>query len=116
MTYQKLYAPELPREVSFDAVRLDKDNSQWRFYRSVGDNKEMPTRPSYSILTAFWQAKLFNIINDSLNMYCGYLGRCTAEKVIRTYKKFTNWKDSLPDILQTIDVDSQPLPHVLHLQ
>lgn len=116
MTYQKLHAPELPREVSFESVRMDKDSSQWRFYRSVGDENEMPTRPSWSILTAFWQAKLFNIINDSLNMYCGYNGRCTAEKVIRTYKNFTTWRDNLPPILQKIEVEHQPLPHFLLLQ
>ena len=116
MTYQKLYAPELPRDVSFDDVRMDKDSTQWRFYRSVGDEQEMPTRPSWSILTAFYQAKLFNIINESLNMYCGYAGRCTAERVIRTYKNFTLWEDSLPPILANIDVDSQPLPHILYLQ
>ena len=116
MTYQKLYAPDLPREVSFDSVRMDADSTQWRFYRSVGDEKELPTRPSHVILTAFWQAKLFNIINDSLNMYCGYDGRCTAEKVIGTYKKFTTWKYDLPTILGDINVESQPLPHILHLQ
>ena len=116
MTYQKLYAPELPREVSFDAVRMDKDSAQWRFYRTVGDENELLRRPGHAILTAFWQAKLFNIINDSLNMYCGYSGRCTAERVIKTYKDFTSWKADLPEILQKIDVNSQPLPHILHLQ
>ena len=116
MTYQKLYQPDLPREVIFDAVQFDKDNDQWRYYRAVNDENELPTRPSYSILTAFWQAKLFFIINDSLNMYCGYTGRGTAEKIIRTYKNFTTWKDELPEILQRIDVEAQPLPHVLNLQ
>lgn len=116
MTYQKLYQPDLPREVSFDAVQFDRDHDQLRFYCAVKENNEMPIRPSHSILTAFWQAKLFFIINDSLNMYCGYVGRATAEKTIRTYKNFTTWKDELPEILQRIDVQAQPLPHVLNLQ
>ena len=116
MTYQKLYQPELPREVIFDAVQFDKDNDQWRFYRAVKEEIELPIRPSHSILTAFWQAKLFFIINDSLNMYCGYVGRATAERIIRTYKNFTTWKDDLPEILQRIDAEAKPLPHFLNLQ
>lgn len=116
MTYQKLYAPELPREVTFESVGIDQDSSRWRYYRSTGDENGMPERRSYSLLTVFWQTKLFHIINNSLNMYCGYNGRCTAEKVIRTYKAFTTWRENLPQILQSLDVESQPLPHVLNLQ
>ena len=116
MTYQKLYSPELPREVSFESVRIDQDSSLWRFYRATGDGDELPERPSNSLLTVFWQAKLFNIVNTSLNMYCGYNGRCTAEKVIRTYRALTTWRENLPPALQNIDPGNQPLPHVLNLQ
>lgn len=116
MTYQKLYSPELSREVSFENVRIDQDATLWRFYRASGDGNELPERPSNSLMTVFWQAKLFNIVNSSLNMYCGYSGRCTAEKVIRTYRALTTWRDSLPPVLQRIDSASQPLPHVLNLQ
>ena len=116
MTYQKLYSPDLPREVTFEGVRMDQDSSVWRFYRATGDDNELPKRPSNSLLTVFWQAKLFNIVNSTLNMYCGYDGRCTAEKVIRTYRALTTWRDTLPSVLQRIDMESQPLPHVLSLQ
>jgi hypothetical protein len=116
ITYQKFYTPDLPHEVSFEHVRMDKDDAIWRFYRSVGDEKEMPTRPSHAILTAYFQAKLFRICRDCMNLYCGYSGKITAHKVITLYKHYTQWKEDLPAALRQVDIEAQPLPNVLYLQ
>lgn len=116
LTYQKFYTPDLPNEVSFEHVRVDKDDTVWRFYRSMGDEVEMPTRPSHAILTAYHQARLLRIVRDSLNLYCGYSRRITAQKVITVYKEYTDWRANLPSALQNVDINSQPLPNVLYLQ
>ena len=95
---------------------MDKDAAVWRFYRSVGDEQEMPTRPSHAILTACYQAKLFRICRNSLNLYCGYGGKITAQTVIAVYKEYTDWRANLPAPLLKVDVEAQPLPNVLYLQ
>lgn len=76
----------------------------------------MPTRPSHAILTSYYQAKLFRICRDCLNLYCGYAGKITAQKVISAYKEYTDWKANLPAILQEVDIEVQPLPNILYLQ
>lgn len=101
-------------EVSFEHVQIEKDQAIWRFYRSIGDEREMPTRPSHAILTAYHQAKLFRICRDCLNLYCGYSGKITAQKVITLHRHYTKWKEDLPPILKKVDVESQPLPHILY--
>ena len=95
---------------------MDRDDDIWRFYRSVGDEREMPHRPSHAILSACYQAKLFRIIRNSLNLYCGYSGKVTAHKVVACYKEYTDWRAELPDVLHNVDVNAQPLPNILYLQ
>ena len=116
ITYQKFYTPDFPHEVTFNHVRLDKDDEVWRFYRSVGDEEELPTRQSHAILTTYYQARLLRVCRDCLNLYCGYGGRITAQKVISVYKAYTDWKEDLPPPLQELDPDAQPLPNVMYLQ
>ena len=97
---------------------MDRDYgpAQWRYYRQPGDEREVPKRPSFAILTAFFQAKLFRIVHDTINIYCGARGRVTAENVIACYKRYLDWAEELPWQLRSVDVEAQPLPHILSLQ
>lgn len=115
MTYQPLYDATLPPSVTFQHVRLDRDDHVWRFYRHVGDDRELPTRLSYAILTACNQAKLLRIFQETLDLYCGARGKATAQAILEGYKRFLDWKEDLPAILKSIDISDQPLPHVLYL-
>ncbi|KAL8921374.1 MAG: hypothetical protein Q9172_004067 [Xanthocarpia lactea] len=115
ITYQKLYAPEVSHLAQFQHVDIQGDDQVWRFYRTVGDQRELPVRPSYAIMTACYQAALFRIIHESLNLYCGLRGLATAEAVLIIYRRYIDWEHDLPSILQTVDVDVQPLPHILFL-
>jgi len=67
-------------------------------------------------VTACEQAKLFRIVHDTINVYCGARGRVTAAAVIGCYKRFLNWKANLSEAVRHVDEESQPLPHVLCLQ
>ena len=116
ITYQKLYAPPTPRDAIFEHVDMNRDYALWRFYRHPGDDRELPTRPSYSILTACYQAGLFRIIDKSLNLYCGIQGQVSAEKVLEVYRRYMDWKSDLPSEIANVDVADQPLPHILYLQ
>ena len=116
ITYQKLYAPPAPREAVFKNVSMDRDNVVWRFYRKPGDERELPTRPSYAIMTACYQAKLFLIVDESLNLYCGVRGQVSAEKFLKVYSRYMDWKNDLPSMIANVDVSDQPLPHILYLQ
>lgn len=115
MTYQPSHDATLPLSVIFQHVRLDRDHYLWRFYRHVGDDRELPTRSSHAIMTACNQAKLLRIGQESLNLYCGTRGKATAQAILEGYKRFLDWKDDLPSVIKNIDINDQPLPHVLYL-
>ncbi|KAI4251629.1 MAG: hypothetical protein L6R42_008310 [Xanthoria sp. 1 TBL-2021] len=115
ITYQKLYAPELPHMARFQHVDIQSDKEVWRFYRTVGDQRVLPVRPSHAIMTARYQAALFRIIHESLNLYCGLRGLATAEAILITYRRYLDWEHDLPPILKTVDVESHPVPHILFL-
>lgn len=67
-------------------------------------------------MTACEQAKLFRIVHDTINVYCGARGKATAGAVIGCYKRFLDWKANLPEAVRHVDEGSQPLSHVLCLQ
>lgn len=100
----------------FQSVRMDKDDALWRFYRHPGDARELPTRPSHAIVTACHQASLFRIVNENLNLYCGFRGPVSAFKILDVYRRYLEWKDSLPPVLANYSEEDQPLPHILCLQ
>ena len=88
----------------------------WRFYRQPGDDKEMPTSVSFSILTACHQAILFRIAHHIVQAYCYPVVKVTQEAVYTLYKQLEEWKNSLPDELRINSNKGNPLPHVLYLQ
>lgn len=112
----KLYAPPTPRDPVFQHVDMDRDLVQWCFYRHPGDERELPTRPSCSIVSACYQVKLFRIIDESLDLYCGPRGQVSADKFLALYKRYMDWKNDLPYLIANVDVADQPLPHILFLQ
>ena len=111
-----MYAPPAPNGPIFHNVQMDGDDRVWRFYRHPGDNRELPYRPSHAIITAWQQARLFTIINETINLYCGARGEVSATKVLEVYARYLAWKEDLPDIIANISEDKQPLPHILFLQ
>ncbi|KAI4137433.1 MAG: hypothetical protein LQ341_005140 [Variospora aurantia] len=115
MTYQKLYAPELPHMAKFQHVDLQSSHSTWQEYRSIGDQRYLPVRPSHAVLAACHQAGLFRIIHESLNLYCGLRGLITADAVLTLYRRYMDWEEDLPFILKAIDDEARPLPHILLL-
>ncbi|KAL9123951.1 MAG: hypothetical protein Q9217_006672 [Psora testacea] len=114
-TYQKLYAPVPTSDTPFKHVKLDRDKDVWRFYRQPGDEREMPTRPSFAIVTACHQANLFRFADQAMRFYCGARGKVTAGVVVDLYRKFQEWKENLPERLQVETQSNNPLPHVLYL-
>lgn len=100
----------------FQHVDIQSDKAVWRFYRTVGDQRVLPVRPSHAILTACYQAALFRIIHESLNLYCGLRGVVTAEAVLITYRRYLDWEYDLPSTLKSVGVEAQPVPHILFLQ
>ncbi|KAL8923039.1 MAG: hypothetical protein Q9208_004851 [Pyrenodesmia sp. 3 TL-2023] len=115
ITYQKLYAPELPHMAKFRHVDMHSNHSVWRFYRQIGDQRHLPVRPSHAVLTACHQAGLFRIIHESLNLYCGLRGLVTAEAILTDYRRYLDWEEDLPFILKAVEEEAQPLPHILLL-
>ncbi|KAI4086429.1 MAG: hypothetical protein LQ344_007565 [Seirophora lacunosa] len=115
ITYQKLYAPELPHMAKFRHVDLHNHHSVWQEYRSIGDQRYLPVRPSHAVLTACHQAGLFRIIHESLNLYCGLRGLVRADAVLALYRRYMDWEEDLPFILKAIGDEAQPLPHILLL-
>lgn len=111
-----MHAAEIPLSVTFDHVREDRDDAVWRFYRRVHDDRELPTRPSNAIMTACEESKLFRVIHESLSLYCSSRGKATALGIIEGYKRYLNWKEDLPLPIKNIDINDEPLPHVLYLQ
>lgn len=95
---------------------MNADDAVWRFYRRAGDERELPTRPSYAVLTACMQAGLFRIVHESLNLYSGHRGDVSAASVLTIYKMYLDWKEALPPKIKQIEIDDQPLPHILYLQ
>ncbi len=95
---------------------MDRDDAVWRYYRQPGDKTHVPRRPSYAIVTACQQAKLYRIVHETINVFCGARGQVTARAVLECYKRYLTWKDELPAGLEKVDTGAQPLPHVLFLQ
>ncbi|MCJ1468122.1 hypothetical protein MMC07_006750 [Pseudocyphellaria aurata] len=115
MIYQPSHDATLPSTVIFQHVRMDREHDLWRFYRHVGDDRELPSRSSHAIMTACNHAKLLRIGQESLNLYCGTRGKATAEAILEGYRSYLDWKDNLPPAIKNIDINDQPLPHVLYL-
>lgn len=111
-----LHPLEPPRLADFRHVVMDKDDATWCYYRYVGDGEVLPRRPSHAIRTACCQAALFEIIHDNLDLYCGLRGKATAERILALYRRYIDWKKDLPAVVKNIDVNDQPLPHILYLQ
>lgn len=95
---------------------MDKDDDVWRFYRRPGDKAHVPRRPSYAIQTACYQAQLYRIVHETINMYCGARGKVTAPVWLERYKRYLTWKDELPEYLARVDTSAQAMPHMLFLQ
>ena len=95
---------------------MDRDKDVWRFYRHPGDEREMPTRPSFAIVTACHQANLCRFVNQAISLYCGVVGKVTAGAITHIYNNLQEWKENLPEQLQVETQSSGPLPHVLYLQ
>ena len=106
---------EIPQYLAFSADWV-VDEGLWRFYRRVGDERDLPARPCHSIITACHQTKLFRIIHESLGLYCRTRGKVTAQAVLEVYKRYLEWKEHLAPILKKIETNDQPLPHILCLQ
>ncbi|MCJ1478534.1 hypothetical protein MMC13_007214 [Lambiella insularis] len=117
ITYQKPFNPVSPQTEVFFNVDLDKDASleSWRNYRQPGDEANIPKQQSFAILTACYQAKLYRVVHDTINVYCGARGKVTAKAVIGCYRRFVDWKSNLPEQIARTDEESKPLPHVLAL-
>ncbi|KAI9875682.1 MAG: hypothetical protein M1830_008121 [Pleopsidium flavum] len=115
LSYHKPFSPESPRSHVFKNVQMDRDDAVWRYYRQPGDKQHVPRRPSYAIVTAFEQAKLFRIVHETINVFCGARGKATSRAVLECYKRYLTWKDELPAGLERVDTGAQPLPHVLFL-
>ncbi|KAL9125801.1 MAG: hypothetical protein Q9175_008017, partial [Cornicularia normoerica] len=92
---------------------MDRDHALWCFYRRPGDERDLPTRPSYAMVTACYQAGLFKIIDESLNLYYSARGQVSAEKFLEVYRRYMDWKTDLPPMIANVDVADQPLPHIL---
>ena len=95
---------------------MERDRALWCFYRHPGDERELPTRPSYAIMAACHQAGLFRIVDESLKLYCGVRGQVSAEKFLEVYRRYMDWKADLPPVIANVDVADQPLPQILYLQ
>ena len=95
---------------------MNRDHAMWRFYRHPGDEHDLPPRPSYALVTACYHAGLSRIIDESLDLHCGTQGQVTAEKFLGVYRKYMDWKTDLPPVIAAVDINDQPLPHILYLQ
>lgn len=69
-----------------------------------------------ALITARSQAHLFAIIVGSIYLFCGAKGMVHARDFLKCYKRYTTWMENLPPEIKAVDVNSQPLPHVLFLQ
>ncbi len=77
----------------------------------------MPTQPSHAIITAGYQSLLFQVVSDTIRLYCGLQGTITAGAIIDLYRRFLLWKEDLPPALKTASgMNEEPLPHVIYLQ
>ncbi|KAL9038816.1 MAG: hypothetical protein Q9214_005131 [Letrouitia sp. 1 TL-2023] len=110
-----LYAPTPPQIDRLTDTQMDTDDVLWRFYRRIGDERDLPFRPGHALMTASCQAGLFRIIHESIDLYCGLRGLVTAEAVLKVYRRYIDWETDLNPILSNVDISIQPLPHVLFL-
>ena len=95
---------------------MDKDDVLWRSYRQLGDELELQSRPGHTVTIACHQARLFRIVDETINLYCGTRGPISAYKVLDIYRRYLDWKESLPSTIANMGQEDQPLPHVLQLQ
>ncbi|MCJ1353190.1 MAG: hypothetical protein MMC33_003175 [Icmadophila ericetorum] len=114
VTYQKPFSPESPKsDISFPDVF---NGNEWQSYRQTRDEEGEPKRPGWGILTACYQAKLYRVVHDTINLYCGARGKATATAVVACFKRYMDWLEQLPPQFKSIGKDEEPLPHVLFLQ
>lgn len=117
ITYQKPFNPISPRSQVFFNVRADNADAgdQWGFYKQPGDKYTELRQPSFAVLTACQQAKLFRVVHDSINIYCGARGKVTAKAVVGCYKRYCDWEENLPGQIRNVGQKGRHLPHITFL-
>ena len=88
----------------------------WRRYHRPGQDNVIPRRPTHCVSTAYHQAKLFQIIDENLKLYCGRPQSVTANLACNQYRKYLAWEEKLPPPFKHIRGDDGPLPHIMYLQ
>jgi len=100
---------------AFRDVGLDKPDAYWQPYKFPTD-AVIAGRRSQAIETAKEFAKLYQIIHEMINVYCGSRGRVTATGILQMYERYLQWKKSLEERLDPISAGDNLLPHVINLQ
>ena len=105
--------------IEFRGTDLSQDNDIGQRYIQSG-NVDVPRRSTFSELTAFYQTKLFRIVENNLRLYCGHPQSMTAEAACNQYKQYVTWEQRLPPQFRdaiTGDGARDPLlPHIIYLQ
>jgi hypothetical protein len=73
-------------------------------------------RPAAALKTAVYQARLYRVVHEAINMFCGARGRVRVTAFLDCYERFMDWKASLPPDIDDSDNSFVPLPFVLNLQ
>ena len=109
-TYQKPFNPQSPDVKNF--FKLDEGSNDLYVY---ANQQNHPRAPGFAIMTATQQTMLFRIVHGTINMYCGANGRVVAQRFLKSYRDYLDWKENLPSALQIFQKEN-PLPSVLALQ
>lgn len=113
--YRRLFQPTSDEELDFHHVSLGRDDELWRRYCRSAQNT-LPRRPTHTIRTAYYQAQLFQLIEENLSLYCGPKNSVTADAACVQYRKYLAWEEALPPFIRDVREEMQPLLHVLYLQ
>ncbi|KAK5015676.1 hypothetical protein LTR60_002761 [Cryomyces antarcticus] len=116
-TYQKPSAPISPHAVVFENVEMDRQEEAWKPYRfrADGNDPALALRPSHAIRTAKELAQLYQIIHETITVYCGSKGKVTARSILSLYQRYLQWRQALPSELRWNEVDPHSLPHVFYI-
>ncbi|KZF25457.1 hypothetical protein L228DRAFT_236552 [Xylona heveae TC161] len=113
-TYQISTPPVNNKAAPFPDGEPDVPPTLWKFYRTEND-REAADIPSFEMETARERAKLYTLVQKTVNLFCGSDGNISARSLMQIYREFLSWKTSLPPVLVRGNPASAQLPHVLLL-
>lgn len=114
LVYQKPNTPVSSHTIVFKDVPIERAKPLSQSPQQHSQSDSNATRPDHTLVVAFEQAKLYQIVHQLLLSYCGSRGKVYGSHMDEMYEKLTSWKRDM--LTETLEVEASHPLLFLHIQ